>query len=104
MIKVGCVFYYANLVFSCKSGANEPNLAKIGLSRDEKQTQATMVSYCQAHWMVIEAAVAGEGDLDSQLPLDPALLHLLLCCGQATLPGQLVHPGGGHCVQQHQLV
>ena len=40
--------------------------------------------------MVFEAAVAGEGDLDQ------ALLHLLLYWGQAGLPGQLVHPGGGH--------
>ena len=39
-----------------------------------------------------------------KLPLDPALLHFLLCCGQADIPGQFAYPGGGHCVQQHQVV
>ena len=31
------------------------------------------------------AVAAVAGDLDSQLPMDPALLHFLLCCGQAGL-------------------
>ena len=45
MTKVGCVFYYENPVSSCKNGANEPNLTKIGLSSDEKQTQTPNVSW-----------------------------------------------------------
>ena len=40
-----CVFYYENPVSSYKNGANEPNLTKIGLSSDEKQTQTPNISW-----------------------------------------------------------
>ena len=58
MTKVGCVFYYKNSVSSCKNGTNEPNMTKIGLSSDEKQTQTLNVSW---HiWQLSRAEVETE--------------------------------------------